>query len=334
MNELQEKTESALFRDLEQLNKKFENDIAQRTLVYEELVEIFHQYMPHLLKYSPLNLYINPLSNFIRHYMGEEVPGCITEEFSKYEEKADFKQDMEELIAYYKGLIAENAILNPLEFTELSKLALVDEENSQMFTKFLLGQIISGNNFSKKQNTNLLITNYCDKFLQNNGLYCRKCTVANSEISKHFQNRIISTLYKMFYGVWNSIQKSEDYNESSIINIIKIDEYFRTLYGETYYEENSDVYSCEANCHLNATLLLADFLQEASPTTFHQHRDWLIQRTEYYTDLLYDRNRTFKGSKYDIDELFAQTLEYTGEKKEDILGISDSAKVFQKELKI
>lgn len=32
MNELQEKTESTLFRELEQLNKKFKNDIAQRKL--------------------------------------------------------------------------------------------------------------------------------------------------------------------------------------------------------------------------------------------------------------------------------------------------------------
>lgn len=87
-------------------------------------------------------------------------------------------------------------------------------------------------------------------------------------------------------------------------------------------------------CHRNATLLLADFLQEVSPTTFSQHKAWLAQRAEHYTNVLYDRNRTFKGSKYDIDELLAQTLEYIGEKKEDALNISDNAKVFQKELKI
>lgn len=76
-----------------------------------------------------------------------------------------------------------------------------------MFTKFLLGQIISGNNFSKKQNTNLLISEYCDKVLQNNDIYYQKCKVVNSEITEHFQSRIISTLYQMFYEVWNSIKK-------------------------------------------------------------------------------------------------------------------------------
>ena len=85
------KTESELFKELKDLTKKFENDLIHRTFIYDELVEQFHMYMPNLISYSPLNLYINPLSNFIRFNIGTNIPGCIIEEYQVYENQHDFK---------------------------------------------------------------------------------------------------------------------------------------------------------------------------------------------------------------------------------------------------
>lgn len=332
MKQIQQ-TESSLLKELEKLSKKFENDLIHRTFIYDELVEYFHQYMPRLLKYSPLNLYTNALSNFIKYHIGAEVPGCIEEEFKVYEETHEFKSDIQEVRDFYKNLIEENVKLSPEEFNELLKLALVDE-NSQEFIKFLLGQLIEGNNSVKGSVYNALISKYFENLLSDNNLYCEKVNRPNPSITKQFNSKQVGTLYEIFYGVWATIQQSAEYNEPSVINMIKIDDYFRDAYGEDYYDENHGLYASTADCHLNATLLLADFLQEVSPTTFHEHKDWLAKRAEHYTDMLYDRQRLFKGSKYDIDEIFDQTLAYTGEKKEEILGHTDNEKVFQKEIKI
>lgn len=335
MEQIQEQTESELFKELTELVRKFENDITHRTFIYEELVEHFHMYMPKLINYSAINLYTNPLSNFIRFHMGTNVPGCIEEEFQVYEESKDFKFDLQEVKDYYKSLIEEEVILSQKEFDELSKLALLDTEDSQDFIKYLLGQLIEGNNTAQSSITNALVSRYFGNLLRENDLYYQRTKTTNQDVNLEFQNKIINAIYPMFYDAWSSVQTKEEYNDPSIISMIKIDDYFRELYGEDYYDENSDVYSSEVDSNLNATLLLADFLQEVSPITFHEHRDWLNKRAKNLTDTLYDRQRNFKGENYNIDEIFEQTLEYTGESKEEILGLStEKNKVYQKEIKI
>ncbi len=334
MSNLGEQSESNLLKELEKLRRKFENDLVHRTFIYEELVEYFHEYMPHLLKYNPLNLYTNPLSNFIRIYMGKYVPGCIDEEFKKYEDSLEFKLDMQEVKDFYKSLVEDDAILSQKEFDELSKLSIIDDENSCIFIKYLLGQLIEGNNSAQSSVSNILINYYFSNLLRENDLFYQRPTNINTDIDTEFKSRIINTLYPLFYGAWSKVQRNAEYNDPSIISMIKIDDYFRDVYGAEYYEENKESYSSEVDANLNATLLLADFLQEVSPVTFHEHRDWLNERAKRLTDTLYNRQRTFKDSKYDIDEIFEQTLAYTGENKEDIIGTSNSKKAYQKEIKI
>ena len=329
------KTESELFKELKDLTKKFENDLIHRTFIYDELVEQFHMYMPNLISYSPLNLYTNPLSNFIRFHIGTNIPGCIIEEYQIYEEQDDFKMDLQEIEDYYKSLIEDDTILSQKEFAELIKLALLEREESQFFIRYLLGQIIEGNNTVSETIKNTLLSRYFGNLLSENDLYFKWSTKEDSAINNEFQNKTISVLYSMFYEAWKSVQLKEEYNEPEIISMIKIDNYFRESYGEDYYDENKAIFTSEVDANLNATLFLADFLQEVSPVTYHEHKAWLSERAKTLIDQVYDRERFFKGEKYNIDEIFDQTLEYTGETKEEIVGtIPENSKVYQKEIRI
>ena len=329
------KTESELFKELKDLTRKFENDFTHRTFIYDELVEQFHMYMPSLISYSPLNLYINPLSNFIRFNIGTNIPGCIIEEYQVYENQHDFKMDLQEIEDYYKSLIEDDTILSQKEFDELTKLALLEREESQFFIKHLLGQLVEENNTTNETNRNTLLSRYFSNLLSDNDLYFKWTINEDSAIKNQFQNKTITTLYSIFYGAWKSVQLNEEYNEPEIISMIRIDNYFREAYGEDYYAENKDDFTSEVDAKLNATLFLADFLQEVSPVTFHEHKAWLNERTKTLIDQVYNRQRFFKGEKYNIDEIFDQTIEYTGENKEEILRTNkDNSKVYQKEIQI
>lgn len=332
MEQVEIKTESILTKELESLVKMFEKDITLRILDYEELVEIFHQYMPSLIHYSPLNLYTNPLSNFIRYHIGDEVPGCIIEEFQVYEKQEEFKSDMAEIRDYYKSLIDDNAKFSPEELKELTTFALIDA-NSKDFIKYLLGQIIDGAYPVKKFISNSLVNRYFQHLLATNELKCRSNRSVNQDVDKQFNSRIINSLYDMFYRISLVTSRIEEYTDPSIVEMIKIDDFFEETYGPRFTEENKELFALDFNSHLNATLLLADFLKENSPTTYQRNKKWLIQRANTYTEKLFDRDRLFSGRKYDIDEIFAQTLESTEEKKEDVLSLSDK-KVYQKEIKI
>lgn len=326
------KTESILTKELESLVKMFEKDIKLRILDYEELVEIFHQYMPSLIHYSPLNLYTNPLSNFIRYHIGDDVPGCIIEEFQVYEKQEEFKSDMAEIRDYYKSLIDDNAKFSPEELKELTNFALIDA-SSQDFIKYLLGQIIDGSYPVKKPLERALVNRYFQNLLTINELNCRSTRSNNPEIDRQFNSRIISSLYDMFYRVSLATSKDETYTDESIVEMIKIDDFFEETYGSRFTEENKELFALPLNCHLNATLLLADFLQETSPNTYQRNKKWLIKRADAYTEKLFNRDRSFSGGMYDIDEIFTQTLEYTEETKENVLGKTKN-KVFQKEIKV
>ena len=329
------KTESELIKELKDLTRKFENDLTHRTFIYDELVEQFHLYMPSLIIYSPLNLYTNPLSNFIRFHIGLDIPGCIMDEYQVYEQQDEFKMDLQEIEDYYKSLIEDDSILTKEEFSELTKLALLEREESQFFIRYLLGQLIEGNNTANETIKNTLLSRYFGNLLSENDLYFKWSSKENADISNEFQNKMISVLYSMYYEAWKSIQVSEEYNEKEIISMIKIDDYFRECYGEDYYIENSNILTSEVDANLNATLFLRDFLQEVSPITYHEHKKWFNERTKSLIEKVNNRDRLFKGEKYNIDEIFNQTIEYTGENKEEITSPKkETDKVYQKEIRI
>lgn len=315
MEQMQEKTESALLNELAPLSRLFEKDIDHRILSYNELVKTFHQYMPFLLRYSPLNLYANPLSNFIRKYIGDEIPGCIQEEYKRYEDSLEFRNDMTEIRAYYKDLMQDKIPLSKEEFNELLTLALIDDKNNQEFVKYLLGQIIERNVPVKKAPSIALINCYFRNLLSINELYCQRNKMKNEDIDNHFHSKVISSLYSMYYGLWRSVQQSKAYSPTELIEIFKVDEYFRQK-DESYYHENATRYAKDIDCHLMATTLLTEFLSKVSPTTYEANKDWLFARIDTCFDKLHNRQRIVNGTLCNIDELF--TIQKEEEKKAEI----------------
>lgn len=348
---LDEMSESELFEEIRKLTKKFQLDIEYRTFDYEELVKYFHEYMMPLVEYSPLNLYNNSLFKFIKSQLGNEIPGCFQEEFLYYEEDEDFKSSMQEIIDYYKGVIESGDTVSDSEFSELYKLLQVDDENSFYFAKYMLGQVIDGNNWVNESEYRLLISTFVNKLVELNNLPMtftigkleREDYVADSIAMRghnfttfdktHLSTRtILENLEDIFHEIWHTVQADEDYNDSDIVTLIKIDDYIWRVFGNTYYDDNYSVLSSETDANLHAVWLLGEFLKEVSPEAYRLNKVALNLKSDRYADLLYTRKRYFKGEMYDVDVLFEAACVSNLTTREAVLGNTSQEKKLLKEI--
>ena len=348
---LDEMSESELLEEIKKLTRKFQNDIVHRTLIYEELVEYFHEYMIPLIEYSPLNLYENPLSKFINSQLGNEIPGCFLEEFTYYENDETFKEEMNSLCNYYKDIIENGETVSDREFLELYKLSFADKENSYYYLKYMLGQIIEGNNKVSENIYRVIIKRFVDGFIELNHLNMvfkiedleREDYIADSICVKginystfdkaHLCSRdVISNLENIFHEVWHTVQASSEYSESDVVELIKMDDFIWRVFGDSYYDENYNILSSEVDANLHAVWLVSDFLREVSPKTYNAYKIRLAKKADNYVELTASRKRTLEGEVYDIDTLFEAALVSEGVLREEILGKECSEKKLLKEV--
>lgn len=348
---LDEMSESELLEEVRGITKKFQNDIEHRTLVYEELVEYFHEYMMPLIEYSPLNLYENALSRFIKSQLGNEIPGCFLEEFAYYETDDSFREQMNNLYNYYKDVIDNGCSVSDSEFLELYKLSFADEENSYYYLRYMLGQIIEGNNKVSESTYRSIIKRFVNGFIDINQLNMdfkvrsleREDYIADSICvgginystfdKAHLCSKdVLSNLEDIFHEVWHTVQSSDEYSEADVVTLMKMDDFIWRVFGDEYYDENYDILSSEVDANLHAVWLVSDFLREVSPRTYNANRERLAKKADIYADLACSRKRTYQGEVYDVDTLFEAALVSEGVKREDILGTDSGEKKLLKEI--
>lgn len=353
MSTLYEKSESCLISELKTLTLKFQNDLIHFSLEYDELVYYFHEYMRQLVNYSPLNLYDNPLSKFVKRHLGGEIPGCFLEEFQYYEEDCDFKNELCNLTKYYMDIISEGYGISDSEFLELYKLSLVEQEHSDMFVRYLLSQLVEANNITSDTVYRDLINRFVCGFIKDNDLeidfkigkldkqdddiyadsICENGRRLITFDKDHLRVKdIMFNLEDIFHEIWYTLQDSYEYNDVGTIELIKMDDYIRRIFGDSYYDENYDLISYEVDANLHAVLLLGSYLKEVSPVMYELNREKLENKVQSYSDLLYSRKRVYAGCDYDIDTLFEIALIEGGKKKEDILGHESEEKTYLKEV--
>lgn len=347
------KSENTLLSELKALTIKFENDIVHYSLVYDELVYYFHTYMLELVDYNPLNLYNNPLSKFIKEHLGDEIPGCFRDEFRYYEEDSEFKQYMSSLIQDYGEAIKNGYGISDSEFRELYELSLVDEENSDMYVRYLLSQLIENENATSDNIYKDLITRFVGRVIEANGVKTcfrigkpekKEDDVYADSICKHgvyyitfdevhlSSKKVMDNLEDIFHEIWHTVQDNEEYNDPEVIKLIKMDDFIRRVFGYEYYHENYNVISYEVDANLHAVMMQASLFREISPATYELNKDWLNRRAERYSELLYCRRRTYGGEEYDIDVLFDRAIAKSGKSREDVLGSCQEGKKYLKEI--
>lgn len=138
--------EKILFSEIEKLALKFRNDISHFALDYEELVRTFHQYVGRLVQYNPLNLYDNPLSLLINDCLGDSISCQFNKEFQKYEMDPEYSERFNGLVDYYQECINEGYGISDEEFNELYRLVKVYKSDNPTYIRYLLSQVIEGNN--------------------------------------------------------------------------------------------------------------------------------------------------------------------------------------------
>ena len=346
------KSESTLMAELKDLVVKFQNDFKHRSFDYDELVEIFHTYMLELVNYSPLNLYNNPLSIFIKKHLGNEIPGCFMDEFKYYEDDNEFKSDLNDLIQYYKDIVESGFEISDSEFDELYKLSLVDEENESIFVRYLVSQLIEGNNTTSNRIYCDLIDRFVCDFVTKNGLnvrfrigkldnedddyadsiYKRRTYHVTFDRGHLNQRNILFNLEDIFHEIWYTVQDSEEYNNGDIIQLIKTDDFIRRVLGDSYYDDNYGIISYEVDANLHAVLMLASLLKEISPETYEVNKETFERRAARYNDLLYSRTRIYMGEKCDLDDVFTIALIEENKTREDVFGNLDGSKRHIKEM--
>lgn len=349
-----ENSERTLLSELKDLSVKFKNDIIHFSLDYDELVEIFHTYMLELVNYSPLNLYNNPLTRFIRLHLGDEIPGCFLEEFKYYEDDESFKNEMANLSNYYNEVIDGGYGISDLEFEKLYQLSFVDLKNSSKYIRYLLSQLMEGGN---KTNSGIyinLVTRFINDLIDTNDLDVKFCVgnfdkdddiYADSVCKKGFYfvtfdrshlvpEKIFFNLEDIFHEMWHTVQDDEEYNDPNVIRLIKMDNFISRVLGAAYYDENYEIISYEVDANLHAVMMLTNLLKDISPETYKVNKERLNERVEAYSEMLYSRKRFFGGVEYDIDVLFDRALSQSGKSSEDVLGDSQEGKKYLKEIKV
>lgn len=349
-----DKSESTLLSEAKVLAEKFENDIEHFTLDYDELVDYFHTYVFELVNYSALNLYSNPLSKFIMRHLGEEIPGCIRDEFRLYEEDCSFQEEMDNLTTFYKDIITHGFGISDSEFEELYQLSLIDEENSNMYVSYLLSQLIEDCNNTSDSTYEDLINRFICDLIERNGLNIHfkigkekrdnnddyaDSICENGEYYVTFDRdhldskKVLFNLEDIFHEIWHTVQDSEEYNDPCVIELIKMDDFIRRELGDSYYDENYNYISYEVDANLHAVMMQTSLLKVISPASYAVNRRWLNRRIDRYSDLLYSRKRTYGGEEYDIDVLFDRAIAKAGKSREDVLGSSNEQKKYLKEIK-
>lgn len=351
MTTFEEKSESELLRETENLARKFKSDFDHQSFDYEELVSMFHMYMKPLIRFSPLNLYNNGLSRFIKDFIGNRIPGCIRDEFHVYEEDSDFKEEMNSMTETYREVCLSKSDVSDCEVEELYNLALIDSDDSYLFTKYLLGRAIDGKNkFNDKMLFNL-ISRFANLLGEKNDINFSFSfgKVYNGSMSR-LKNRdglqlvfdkkkvmndgIVNCIQDIFSELWSCVQKSDDYNDEGVIELIRIDQYNENMLGDRYYHQNSHIMSDSVDCILHSTYMISDFLRDVAPNTYEIRKKDLVDSASYYDEVLYDRTRYLNGVSYDIDVLFDKSLAIAGRRREDVLKRVYSPKHLVKELEI
>lgn len=346
------KSENELLSELSNLTKKFNLDIEHFTLDYDELVEIFHEYMFELVSYSPLNLYCNPLSKFIKKHLGDEIPGCFLDEFKFYEEDGEFQEDLDSIRKYYDDVINEGYGISDSEFLELYRLSLIESDSSYKYVKYLLSQLIEDNNSTRYSIYRDIISRFIDGVISNNelGVFFKIGTVDDEEAiadsikrhgdyyvtfdKKHLNSgKVMFNLEDIFHELWHTVQEDSNYNDEEIITLFKKDDFIRKVFGDSYYDENYNIISYEVDANMHAVMMQAELLKEISPATYELNKEWLMRRVTRYNELLYSQKRYFMGAENDVDVLFDWALIESGKSYEDVFGSQSKEKRYIKEIK-
>lgn len=346
------KSENELLSELVDLTKKFNLDIEHFTLDYDELVEIFHEYMFELVSYSPLNLYNNPLSRFIKRHLGNEIPGCFLDEFKFYEEDEEFKNDLASIRSYYDDIINEGYGISDSEFLELYHLSLIEDDNSYKYIKYLLSQLIEDNNSTSYSIYRDIISRFIQGVIDGNELGVQfsigniddEEAIADS-IKRHGSyyvtfdrkhlnsGKVMFNLEDIFHELWHTVQEDSNYNDEEVIRLFKMDDFIRKVFGDSYYDENYNIISYEVDANMHAVMMQGELLKEISPATYELNKDWLMRRVTRYNELLYSKKRYFMGAENDIDVLFDWALIESGKSYEDVFSSEPKEKKYIKEIK-
>lgn len=333
--------EKILFSEIEKLALKFRNDISHFALDYEELVRTFHQYVGRLVQYNPLNLYDNPLSLLINDCLGDSISYQFNKEFRKYESDPEYSEKFNGLIDYYQECINEGYGISDEEFYELYRLVKVYKRNDSTYIRYLLSQVIEGNNSIDLETYKGLLESFVKGIIKKNKLnVCFRI----GKLEDATEDEIADTIYRygtyyvtydsrklnpdsvlenlefIFHEIWHTVQDSDDYSSSNLIDLFKKDDYIRRNFGEDYYDDNYRLISYEVDADLHAVIMLGQLLRRISPETYEMNKKILENKLKRSNELLYNRKRTFRGEEYDIDVLFDRARSKCNQTSEDVLG--------------
>lgn len=340
-NENADIDEDRLLSEVDELSTKFRQDISCFSLDYDELVNSFHRYVGRLIQINPINLYDNSLSRLVRDCMGDTIPSEFMKEFKRYEKDDHFIRRFRKITDYYHGCIEEGYAISDEEFNELYKLSLIDKNNSDKYTRYLLSQVIEGNNCIDKEMYKALIERFVKSVIKNNSLnVCFKI----GKPEEIFGDEIADTIYRygtyyvtydgeklnpenvledlefVFHELWHTVQDSDEYSDAAAIELFKKDDYIRRIFGKTYYDENYERFSYEVDADMHAAMMLSQLLKDISPETYCLNKNLLDNKIDKCSELLYNRNRIFRGEEYDIDVLFDRARSKSSQTSEAILG--------------
>lgn len=291
-----EKTEERLLSEIEKISLKLRRDFDHFALDYEELIQSFHKYISKLIQYNPIHLYDNPLSLLAKDGLGKEISKQFSMELKKYESDFNYSRRFHKIVKYYKDCIKDGYAITDEEFYELYRLMLIDKENEETYIKYLISQVIEGNNKIDEWTYQVLLEKFVKSVIKKNKLnVCFRI----GELEDSTDDAIAETIYRygvyyvtydskklnldcvledlefMFHEIRHTVQDSGDYSEANLIEMFKKDDYIRRIFGEEYYDDNYGTMSYEVDADLHAVMMLADLLKEISPATYETNRELL-----------------------------------------------------------